>query len=197
MAVRGRREDFDVHGNRSRNSFLAVSQSMAVSFPSATRCPVSCRTFACQAGNSMPASCRLKSYQRASINRSFSGTVIFSSVISIKLNDLVIGKALVQPGKYIVQPGLNLAARVSVAVGRVGLGDGFVQCGQAARVTLIALVGPVCAPLFLHKSSPRLQGEAAEFIRIQLVPLRFNFGKAHGEVNLFRLACEYKPDNDG
>src|ERR1035437_9093605 len=114
MAVRGRREDFDVHGNRSRNSFLAVSQSMAVSFPSATRCPVSCRTFACQAGNSMPASGRLKSSQRASINRSSSGAVIFSSVISIKLDDVVIVKVLVQPGKDIGEavgmrtPGLHL-----------------------------------------------------------------------------------------
>src|SRR5208283_1565650 len=41
--VYGRREDFDAHGNRSRSSLLAASHSMAISFPSATRCPVSCR----------------------------------------------------------------------------------------------------------------------------------------------------------
>jgi hypothetical protein len=30
-----------------------------------------------------------------------------------------------------------------------------------------------------------------------MIQFSFNFSKAHGGVNLFRLACEYKPDNDG
>ena len=72
-----------------------------------------------------------------------------------------------------------MAARMSLAWSRVGLGDGFVQCSQEARVTLIAFVGPVRASLFLHKSCLGLQGEATEFVRLQLVQFSFNFGETH------------------
>src|ERR1035437_6143711 len=60
------------HSNLLRSAFLAFSQSITCSLPSARRCSVSASSLACQAGDSNPASERLSSSHSVSISFSFS-----------------------------------------------------------------------------------------------------------------------------
>lgn len=73
---------------------------------------------------------------------------------------------------------------MSLIQSRVSLGDGFIKRRQKTRVTFIALVGPARSPFFPHKSRPRLQCEAAEFVRLQIVQFSFNLSETHNGMTL-------------
>ena len=84
-----RRQDGKPHVSRSRSSRLAASQSMNFSWADLTRASRSSRTCPCQEGDWRSSSLRLKSAHNASITRSFSARVVWSSgsVTSISLDN--------------------------------------------------------------------------------------------------------------